>query len=106
MGHIGLAIGFVRELNDDFVCVSLDQPLRETLPDGEGGEIATANVTFRFLHDLHLSLLNTVNVSRIDKDELTSGMSTLRLNLLSLFLTTGDVRLRRSIVDLGGMRCQ
>jgi DNA replication ATP-dependent helicase Dna2 len=74
-GKIGIAVGFVLNITDDYLVLGVDREIDHK-----------HNVsTMRF---------------RIDKDELVSGMATLRGNLVRLFAEEEKSRLRALIVDL------
>ncbi|KAJ1927120.1 DNA replication endonuclease-helicase Dna2 [Tieghemiomyces parasiticus] len=46
----------------------------------------------------------TLSTYRVDRDELTTGMSAIRYNLVALFSPDGDLRRRRLLVDLEAPR--
>ena len=83
----------MRELGVETVSVTVDRPLRSSYPrlnaDGSpsSGVMDIGSMTFR-----------------VDRDELTSGMSTVRSNVLSLFIANGEPSHRRLVVDLEAPR--
>ncbi|KAK4057444.1 DNA replication endonuclease-helicase Dna2 [Microbotryomycetes sp. JL221] len=82
---LGIARGFVLELTARTIVLGLDRPL-ETVP-----QAARASPPSTKPGDL---------VFRIDEDELAAGLGRLRDNLIQLFVTNGDERRRRLVVDL------
>jgi DNA replication ATP-dependent helicase Dna2 len=80
-GPYGLSIGFVVELTNTALTVSVDHSLSK----GNFG---------------HLFTSNSDKIYRIDKDELMAGVSVMRYNVFSLFTATGDQKRRELIVDL------
>ncbi|KAJ7535699.1 hypothetical protein O6H91_12G043000 [Diphasiastrum complanatum] len=82
-GHVAVAGGYIVSINLSSVLISLSRRLR--LPE------SNANLERgRLLQEIW----------RIDKDEITSSWSTMRYNLLQLFVKSGDEQRRRLIVDL------
>ncbi|KAM0786874.1 hypothetical protein ACM66B_002299 [Microbotryomycetes sp. NB124-2] len=82
---LGIARGFVLELDARSIVVGLDRPL-ETTPQAA--------------RSLPPSTKPQDLVFRIDEDELAAGLGRLRDNLIQLFVTDGDERRRRLVVDL------
>lgn len=81
---LALARGFVLDLMHDFIVVGVDHPLeRESLLKHSPELFTDGPVVFR-----------------IDKDEMTGGMTRIRDNLAQLFYVHGDPRKRSLIVDL------
>ena len=79
---VGVARGFVLDIQPDFVLVGLDHALLD-LPCTKLSHRNTAKPVFR-----------------IDKDELAAGLGRIRDNLAQLFYASGDARRRELIVDL------
>ncbi|ORY99917.1 DNA replication factor Dna2-domain-containing protein [Syncephalastrum racemosum] len=94
IGHINLGMGFIKEIDSDYVVLSLSTELRQvprkTIDFAEDSMQS-------FCHDGESTLY------RIDRDELSGGMSMMRRNILTLVAREedgGDVKRRRLIVDL------
>lgn len=123
LGHYALAIGFVVEIEPERVVVTVDRrikgaPKREDKFDEEirqsfvgmkdlsGGEewgIGGAGLweeKRKSAEDDHVD----ETLYRIDKDEMASGMSLVRNNLIQLFTAEGDERRRKLVVDLEAPR--
>ncbi|EJT99626.1 Dna2-domain-containing protein [Dacryopinax primogenitus] len=81
-GLLALARGFVLSLSPDAVVLGLDHAVDEE---------ALKELPIKDVADL---------VWRIDKDELSTGISRLRDNLAQLFYASGDERRRSLVVDL------
>ncbi|KAL6130481.1 hypothetical protein ACLB2K_068860 [Fragaria x ananassa] len=87
-GHLALARGVISDISHSHVSVSFSKKLR--LPGSN---------CFPEASDLHQE------VWRIDKDEFMTSFSTMRFNLLQLFLPSAQsVHLRKMIVDLEAPR--
>ncbi|KAK4052776.1 DNA replication endonuclease-helicase Dna2 [Microbotryomycetes sp. JL201] len=82
---LGVARGFVLELDARSIVLGLDRPL-ETTP-----QAARALPPSTQPQDL---------IFRVDEDELAAGLGRLRDNLIQLFVANGDERRRRLVVDL------
>lgn len=93
-GHINLGMGFIKEIDSDYVVLSLTTELRQV-----------PRKTTDFLEDSMQSFCHDgeSTLYRIDKDELSGGMSMMRRNILTLVAREedgGDTKRRRLIVDL------
>lgn len=103
-GQYAMAVGFVAELHTSHIWVSVDRRLtlaRERLPGFDERD----NQDFRGIMEV-----DSANVSqgaqlpfdiafRIDKDELISGMSLVRNNIMELFRVGGDWQRRELVVN-------
>jgi hypothetical protein len=107
-GHINLAMGFVVRITTTEVMLSLTEPLRNPPQTGPGFDVLN-NQTFRtfirFRSDVHQFYGKTNVLYRIDKDDMASGMSMLRNNLVMLTAKSEDNearnrRLRELIIEL------
>ncbi|KAI9596628.1 DNA replication factor Dna2-domain-containing protein [Syncephalis fuscata] len=86
-GQIAMAIGFVLDMNEEQIVVGIDRSLNNR------GSLLVGNSSS--------SSVQVPTLFRLDKDELSSGMATLRYNLVRLFTIGGcDQRRRALIVDL------
>ena len=101
-GHIALSIGFIESLTPSAVTVYVDKPivgLPRRAPEFE--ETDNQDFVSQFVnHRKGQTYTQDSTLYRIDKDEMTSGMSLIRDNLVSLFTQPGSEKMRRLIVDL------
>ncbi|KAF9401051.1 Tripartite DNA replication factor [Mortierella sp. AD011] len=112
--HYALAIGHVIELALSEVTVGLDRPLlgppirldgydRESNQSYRGQVDITMPPTPTVRSDYYSHLKKNKITFRIDKDEMTAGISRTRNNLVQLFradVNEGDAKRRRLVVDL------
>ncbi|KAG0000757.1 Tripartite DNA replication factor [Entomortierella chlamydospora] len=112
--HYALAIGHVIELTLSEVTVGLDRPLlgppirldgydRETNQSYRGQVDITMPPAPTVISDYYSHLEKNKITFRIDKDEMTAGISRTRNNLVQLFradIDEGDAKRRRLVVDL------
>ena len=125
-GHFGLAIGFVREVGPAWIVLGLDRdllgpPQRSASWAPTTGPVGGARQWFDGLWEgtttatgpaapdvenaplparpMDRSARLAAAIFRVDKDELTAGLGTVRANLMQLFTTSGDAKRRRLIVD-------
>jgi CRISPR/Cas system-associated exonuclease Cas4 (RecB family) len=107
-GHINLAMGFVVHMTSTDMMLSLTEPLRNPPQTGPGFE-ALNNQTFnsfiRVRSDVHQYYTKNNIQYRIDKDDMSTGMSMLRNNLVMLTAKSEENefrnrRLRELIIDL------
>ncbi|KAJ2316408.1 DNA replication endonuclease-helicase Dna2 [Coemansia sp. RSA 2704] len=111
--HYALAVGFVAALDRARVTLALDRPVRGVPkreprfdartrqayePIVELRARGAAGVATRLCAEVPASAAR--DVFRIDKDELSSGMSRVRANVLRLFVAAAPPRVRSLLVDL------
>ncbi|KAL1918139.1 uncharacterized protein VTP21DRAFT_3405 [Calcarisporiella thermophila] len=118
-GHYALAIGFVTSLQPDVIELTVDRALHgppQKMPgfedmrnqcftgiiDIEDRDLPKAHVQSRVSRSGNSQ--EDVTTYRIDKDEILSGMSTVRMNLVNLLMSDGDRRLQRLIIDRAAPR--
>ena len=110
-GHFALAIGFVKEVHEKSIVLSLDRDVFE-----DPSRVATAaedDQSFEGMWSLNPEdnanptaaaaaappRLPVNTVFRIDRDELTAGLGLIRNNIVNLFTAEGDAKRRRLIVE-------
>ncbi|KAI8380652.1 DNA replication factor Dna2-domain-containing protein, partial [Choanephora cucurbitarum] len=107
-GHINLAMGFVTKISLSDIHLTLNEPLRIP-PQTDLGFDAEHNQNFYSFVGVQNNLAEFYNRSkilyRIDKDEMSTGMSLLRNNLIMLVAIASEddhsgERLRELIVDM------
>ncbi|KAF9356861.1 Tripartite DNA replication factor [Mortierella sp. AD094] len=112
--HYALAIGHVIDMTLSEVTVGLDRPLlgppirlddydRETNQSYRGQVDITMSPAPTVSSDYYSHLEKNKITFRIDKDEMTAGISRTRNNLVQLFradVNEGDAKRRRLVVDL------
>ncbi|KAG1146031.1 hypothetical protein G6F37_003597 [Rhizopus arrhizus] len=97
-GHINLAMGHVSRLSSEEILLSLNEPLRHPptrSADFDLNDNQTFNTLIRHKADMEQFYKDDKVRYRIDKDEIATGMATLRNNLVMLMANTGDSRNRR-----------
>jgi DNA replication ATP-dependent helicase Dna2 len=103
----GLTMGYIKLLRPDIVVIITDTNWSDSAVRLPGFEAKT-NQTFRSVLSTKTREKNIITLDesvklktfRIDKDQITIGMSMARFNLLNLFLPGGDSKNRRLIVEL------
>jgi hypothetical protein len=105
-GHINLAMGFVHSSNNERIILNLSEPLRNPPRRGENFD-ETNNQAFQgflqFGADAKNFYSQRQTLYRIDKDEISAGMSLLRNNIVELCSPNprpSVERLRELIIDL------
>lgn len=116
-GHIALAIGFVDSISDNDIVIAVDHELRggplksscfdaSTLQDFEGlvDYKTHFSTSGRTTERISISAEHVIDkqrnvLYRVDKDEMTGGMSLSRNNILQLFTKEGDEKRRQLIVE-------
>ncbi|KAK9460297.1 DNA replication factor Dna2-domain-containing protein [Lipomyces oligophaga] len=79
-GHLALAAGFLRAVGPDWIIVSVD---RDFQSNKLSSQTSKSQITFR-----------------VDKDEFSNGLATVRYNIVQLLAHDGDLRKRNLIVNL------
>ncbi|KAI8882764.1 Dna2-domain-containing protein [Backusella circina FSU 941] len=105
-GHINLAMGFVHHSNKERIILNLSEPLRNPPRRGENFD-ETNNQAFQgflqFGADAKHFYSQRQTLYRIDKDEISTGMSLLRNNIVELCSESSRPsvnRLRELIIEL------
>lgn len=106
-GHVNLAMGFVSKITNVEIVLNLTEPLRNPPQIGDDFDPLNNQTFHRFIRsksDTTSYYSRTPVLYRIDKDDMETGMSMLRNNLVMLVAKAEDggrnQRLRELIIDL------
>lgn len=95
-GKYGLGVGYVRNLKESIVEIQMEEAIKIPIP---------TDIEDLFpIRSMNEAIKNYSIQWRIDKDELSSGSSIIKDNLIQLFVSNGDEKRRKLIVDLEAPR--